>query len=121
MADSIRITHKDIAARFGCDKSTVSLALRGNPRIPQDTRNQICRLAESMGYRPDPALAMLARHRWARDEAQTGSTLAYLVETSNGYAYEQQRNQLAAAAERAQQRGFKLMEFDLAPYRSMER
>jgi len=121
MAESLRITHKDIALRFGCDKSTVSLALSGNPRIPEQTRRQICELAESMGYRPDPALAMLARHRWARSDSETGATLAYLVDRSNAGAYEQQRNQLDAAVERAQQRGYKLMEFDLAEYRSMER
>lgn len=121
MADSVRVTHKDIAAKFGCDKSTVSLALRGNPRIPVETRRQICELAESMGYRPDPALAMLARHRWARNDSDPGATLAYVVDKSDEDAYGQQSNQFAYASERAQQRGYNLMEFDLAEYRRMER
>ena len=121
MPETVRITHKDIAVRYGCDKSTVSLALRGHPRIPEATRQQICSLAESMGYRPDPALSMLARHRWARYDAETGATLAYLVDSSDEGAFEQQRNQLAAAADRADQRGYRLTEFDLAEYRSMER
>lgn len=116
MEESVRVTHKDIAARFGCDKSTVSLALRGNPRIPEETRRQICELAEQMGYRPDPALALLARHRWARHEAGGGATLAYLVDRSNGEAYDQQRRQFAWAKERAQQRGYNLIEFDLSAY-----
>ncbi len=121
MAESVRVTHKDIAARFGCDKSTVSLALRGNPRIPEETRRQICALAEDMGYRPDPALAMLARHRWARNDSEAGAALAYIVDKSNAEAYDQQRSQLAAATERARQRGYHLTEFDLAEYRSSER
>ena len=101
MEATVRVTHKDIAARFGCDKSTVSLALRGHPRIPDATRRQICKLAERMGYRPDPALSMLARHRWAHHDAGNGATLAYIVDKSNPEAYGQQRNQFSWARERA--------------------
>jgi DNA-binding LacI/PurR family transcriptional regulator len=120
MEATVRVTHKDIAARFGCDKSTVSLALRGHPRIPDATRRQICKLAERMGYRPDPALSMLARHRWAHHDAGNGATLAYIVDKSNPEAYGQQRNQFSWARERAHQRGYNLMEFDLSAYPSSE-
>ena len=120
MEATVRVTHKDIAARFGCDKSTVSLALRGHPRIPDATRRQICKLAERMGYRPDPALSMLARHPWAHHDARNGATLAYIVDKSNPEAYGQQRNQFSWARERAHQRGYNLMEFDLSAYPSSE-
>ncbi len=120
MSENVRVTHKDIAQRFGCDKSTVSLALRGHPRIPAETRRQIAELAEQMGYRPDPALAMLARHRWARHDADVGATLGYLVDTSDAHAYDQQRSQFESARERAFQRGYNFIEFDLADYRTSE-
>lgn len=120
MDSSVRVTHKDIAAKFGCDKSTVSLALRGHPRIPEETRRQICALAERMGYRPDPALSMLARHRWARHRSGSGATLAYVVDKSDTPAYEQQKNQFSYARERASERGYNLVEFDLSIYRSSE-
>ena len=41
---------------------TVSLSLRGSPKISVETRNRIQRLAISMGYRPDPEISRLMRH-----------------------------------------------------------
>ena len=40
----------------------VSLALRDNPKISQPTRERIRRLADKLGYHPDPELTRLMRH-----------------------------------------------------------
>ncbi len=53
----------DIAARAGVTTATVSLALRGHPRISAATRDRVAAIAEELGYVPDPALAALARRR----------------------------------------------------------
>lgn len=49
----------DIAKATGVSKNTVSLALRGSPRISQETRNRIVEAAEELGYRLNPTVAQL--------------------------------------------------------------
>lgn len=46
------VTIKDIARAAGVSHSTVSRALKGDPRISRETTERIRRLAEEMGYRP---------------------------------------------------------------------
>jgi DNA-binding LacI/PurR family transcriptional regulator len=41
---------------------TVSLSLRGSPKISAATRDRIQHLADEMGYRPDPEISRLMRH-----------------------------------------------------------
>ncbi|MDX6767590.1 MAG: LacI family DNA-binding transcriptional regulator [Candidatus Methylacidiphilales bacterium] len=53
----------EVAARLGMSQSTVSLALRGSPRLPLGTRKRVEEAARSLGYQPDPMAAALARHR----------------------------------------------------------
>lgn len=48
-----------IAAEAGVSLTTVSLALRRHPRISEETREKILRLAEVHGYRPDPVVSTL--------------------------------------------------------------
>ena len=43
---------KQIAEVAGVHPTTVSMALRNHPRIPESTRNQLKKLAEKMGYVP---------------------------------------------------------------------
>jgi LacI family transcriptional regulator len=52
-----RVTIRQIAAATGCSKSTVASALSGQPRVLKATRDRILRVAEQMGYQPDPALS----------------------------------------------------------------
>ncbi len=58
-----RITQKHIAEAAGVSKSAVSLALRNHPSLPRATRERIRRLADRMGYYPDPALSALMGYR----------------------------------------------------------
>lgn len=53
----------DIARAAGVGRSTVSLALRGDPRCAAATRKRVRALAAQMGYRPDPGLSALVAHR----------------------------------------------------------
>jgi LacI family transcriptional regulator len=54
-----RVTLSDIAAAVGYSKNTVSLALRGNPQIPEETRARIRKAAEKMGYQPNAVVSQL--------------------------------------------------------------
>lgn len=54
-----RVTLSDIAKAVGFSKNTVSLALRGNPQIPEDTRERIRVAAEKLGYQPNAVVSQL--------------------------------------------------------------
>lgn len=54
------VTITDIAAVAQVDASTVSRALRGDPRVRRETREFICQLAEDMAYVPNRGARQLA-------------------------------------------------------------
>lgn len=51
-----------VAAAAGVATSTVSRALKGDPRISAATRERIQKIAERMGYRPNPLVSALMVH-----------------------------------------------------------
>ena len=116
MTNFLRVTQRDVARKYGCSHATVSLALSGNPRISDPVRAEIARLAEEMGYRPDPSLSLLARDRFARRAAKYRATLAYLVHSSATGAM--QLRHFEASRRRAEQSGYQVERFDLADYSS---
>lgn len=50
---------RDIAREAGCHYSTVSLALRNDPRLPPTTRKRIQQIAARLGYRSNPLISNL--------------------------------------------------------------
>lgn len=56
------VTIRDIAARAEVSHTAVSLALRGDPRIPAETRTRIRRVARALGYHRDAELSALMAH-----------------------------------------------------------
>lgn len=54
------ITQQTIAQAAKVDRSTVSLALRDDPQIPEKTRKRIKKIAEKLGYRPNNYASALA-------------------------------------------------------------
>ncbi|WP_250514658.1 LacI family DNA-binding transcriptional regulator [Caballeronia sp. INDeC2] len=48
-----RATSYDVALAAGVSQSTVSRCFQGDPRISADTRAQVLRVAEQLGYRPN--------------------------------------------------------------------
>lgn len=73
-----RVSLRDIARAVGKTHATVSMALRGKPNISAETAAEIRRVAEEMGYRPDPMLHALAEHRKARAGARYQATIAWI-------------------------------------------
>lgn len=74
-----RITMADVAREANVHQTTVSLALRNDPRLPAETRSRLRELAERMGYRPDPMLSALNIYRTSRAEAKARPTMALLM------------------------------------------
>lgn len=74
----MRVTLKDIAAKVGVTKTTVSLALRGNPGVSQTMRETIRRVAKEMGYAADPILQRLAAYRRTGAAGQFQNVIAWV-------------------------------------------
>lgn len=60
------MTIRELAELCGVSSATVSLALRGHPRIPPATRDRILSKAEEVGYRCNPMVSALLSHVRAR-------------------------------------------------------
>ncbi|MEM9160002.1 MAG: LacI family DNA-binding transcriptional regulator [Verrucomicrobiota bacterium] len=63
MTPAKRITLRDIAERAKLSSAAVSMALRNKPTLPPATINRVKRIAEELGYVPDPALSALSARR----------------------------------------------------------
>lgn len=75
----MRISLKSIADKAGVSVSTVSLALRKDPRIKKTTRENIEKIAKELGYSPNPLLSSLASRQFRQNKNQTGLSLAYFT------------------------------------------
>lgn len=73
-----RVTIYDIAEAVGVSHTTVSKALRDNPRISEATRKRVKEKAVEMNYRPDPMLAALSSYRMANQDKKTQAALAWI-------------------------------------------
>ncbi|BCU77171.1 LacI family DNA-binding transcriptional regulator [Luteolibacter sp. LG18] len=73
-----RITQKDVAQALRLAQSTVSMALRGDPSIPVQTREEVRHAALAMGYRPNPTGAALAHFRASSRHQPVQAALAWL-------------------------------------------
>lgn len=111
-----RPTQRDIALKAGVGRSTVSLALKGHPKISLETRARIMQAAESLSYAPDPMLSALATYRTRIREKAFHGTLAWLVNAQADYNWQAgpyYRGYFEGAAARAESSGYRLEEFAL--------
>lgn len=116
-----RAVQQDIAVLAGVARSTVSLALRGHPKISPETRARIEQVARQLGYAPDPMLSALAAYRSRQRPAAFHGTLAWLVNSPAG-SFQWERGPVFSAyfngaAERAEFHGYRVETFVLQPPR----
>jgi LacI family transcriptional regulator len=52
-------TIRTIAAACGCSRNTVSLALKHDPQVKAERARSIRKIAQKLGYRPDPRVAQV--------------------------------------------------------------
>ncbi len=74
-----RVTLRDVAVKAGVHHTTVSRALKNDPRICAETLGKIKALAEQMGYIPDPMLSALNAYRHASKAPQYHGTVAWVT------------------------------------------
>ena len=70
---------RDIAARLDVSVMTVSRALRNAAGVNQSTRKQVLEMAQRLGYRPDPALAVLNAYRHNRRQRVIHEQVAFVT------------------------------------------
>jgi len=112
-----RTTLRDVAAKAGLHHTTISRALRDDPRIRPDTRARIKALAREMGYVPDPMLAALSVYRRETNRARYEGTLAWINTWKPASSlYISFSRYWHGARERCLELGYRLDEFRLADY-----
>ncbi len=110
----MRIPLREIAEKAGVTRMTVSLALRGKPGVSEEKRRQVLRLAEQLGYKPDPELAKLLSHIRARTPAEAHDGLALLTTGRHAEAWQDsntERKFIAGAEARAREYGYRMEKF----------
>lgn len=75
---SERSTQRDVAIKAGVSQATVSMALSDHSLVAIETRQRIKRIAEEIGYQPDPYLVGLAAYRKRRSVPSFQATLAWM-------------------------------------------
>jgi LacI family transcriptional regulator len=107
---------QDVAEAAGVHRTTVSLALRGSPRLPAATRARVQAVAARLGYRPNPLVAALMTARASRCAGSFRGTLAFLSNDAKqppDWARHPRSygRMFRGAAERAKARGYALAPF----------
>jgi len=109
-----RVTLADIAEKAGVHVTTVSLALRNHPRLPNDTRQRLQTLAAKMGYSPDPVLRALVAYRGKIMPRRNPPTLAYVTNWNTRWGWKEvtaHPSFYAGALAKAKELGFGLDHF----------
>lgn len=107
---------KEVARQAGVTQATVSLSLANSPRIPLATRQRIRKLAERIGYKPNPYVSALMRYRRLGQEDRHKPVIALInaMESPDGWKKSSSptvRLMREGLIERAQERGYRTEEF----------
>ena len=105
---------REIAERTGISRMAVSLALRGKAGVSEATRKKVLKVAQKLGYEPDPDVARLLSHIRAKKPVNTKACLALLTSgaTSQDWKlYPTERKYVEGARARAKEYGYHVEEF----------
>ena len=109
-----RVTLRDIAEKAGVHHTTVSRALKNDPRICAETLAKVKALAEEMGYMPDPMLSALNAYRHASRVTQFHGTIAWITNhpARNGWRMSScYQHYFDGASEQLTRHGYRLEEY----------
>lgn len=107
---------RDVARAAGVHSTTVSLALRNSPRLPEKTRSRIRAIADQLGYRPSPLVAAFIQRRRLLGSDRFQGNLAFIIRSGKKGSRRNFEQYTKALSLRAGELGFKLDTFDLAEY-----
>jgi DNA-binding LacI/PurR family transcriptional regulator len=105
---------RSIARELGVSSTSVSLALKNSPRVSEDLRSKIIRLAEKQGYVPNARLSELRaelRKTGPRVSRATLGLVSLYPEKTPGRSRPHLRAVMAGAKKAARRHGFRLESF----------
>lgn len=105
---------REVASVAGVSRTTVSLALRGDARIPEATRKTVCKVAERMGYRLDPQVAKLMSYLKGTKQEPTQEVIAFVTAHDAEFDWKQSfhcQRVFEGARLRAESLGYQLAPF----------
>lgn len=108
------VTQVDVARALGIADSTVSRALRNNPKIPEARRREIQAAAERMGYRLNPMASGLAQWKRHLGTPRIHASFAWLNlwrDPKKLHAPREFHNYWVGARSAAEKSGYRLEEF----------
>ena len=104
---------------------TVSRALRNNPRVTPVLRAKIQKMADKLGYRPDPTVTKLMNHLRLRNKAGMVAAIAAISSLPEELETHLSRKVWLSARARAEELGYRLELFRVGepdqPNRQLER
>lgn len=119
------VTLREIAEITGLSRMAVSLALRGKPGVSKANRKRVLKVAEDLGYRPDPERAKLMARLRAQTSGETAACMAMLTSGTGRDAWNRtvtERKYVEGAEARAKEFGYRLERFWIhEPGMSMKR
>ena len=105
---------QDIADRAGVSRAAVSMALRNHPSLPAETCSRIQRLAQELGYRPNPMVSSLMSYQRTGEAVRSELRLGFVTQfaTQDGWKNSRpHRDVHAGAVAGANRHGYRLEEF----------
>ncbi len=122
-----RVTLREIARRLHLSHSTVSRALKNDPRISAPVRQKVLQMVTKMGYQPDPMLAALSHYRQSNAQHPITAALAWIncwPEPEKLRTFKEFNLYWQGASEAAARNGYRIDEFicpkELSPARLQE-
>lgn len=109
------VTLRDIAKQLGVSHTTVSLALKGSPRVSEELRRKIQQFAQEVNYRPDPLLQQLASYKKTSKEVSSQSVIAWIndwEDPSRFFKYSEFQSYYDGAIQMAAKLGFRIEVFN---------
>jgi len=108
-----RVTIRDIAKKLKIHHSTVSRALKNDSRISKVKRDQIHKIAQELGYYPDPMLSALMAYRSQNAPKNFRGLLGLVTnyETREGWHTHEKVGYFAGATRQAKLLGYELETF----------
>jgi DNA-binding LacI/PurR family transcriptional regulator len=112
-----RPTIRDIGRKAGFHYSTLSLALRDHPRIPDPTKRIVLEAAKALNYHPDAMLSALCAYRVRKRPPAEQTVIAWITNHRTRMGWKTSactRDYFEGASKRAAERGYRLEAFWLS-------
>ena len=111
----------EIARRLNVNQSSVSRALRGDPRIGEELRGRVREMAAKLGYAPNPLVSALMATRRGRGGASSAEVIALVTNYGGREDWRSKdvcRWEYQGIQQRARELGFRIEVFALGAFRN---